>query len=156
MTAVARQVTPRPVFCVIDHLYRDLALADEVRAGRFTHAGIMLELGQEPDWLTSDLPADSEWRIEWSKFYYGLDLAYAFGATGDPGFLHAWERLVQSWIRQVPPDLDRSDVFARQIGARHRGVGGTEIDPDAVPCFTSHICFTQARFRPVRRWCDLS
>ena len=36
-------------------------------------------------------------------------------------------------------DLDRGRVFARQIGARHRGVGRTEIDPDAVSCFTSHI-----------------
>src|SRR5262249_40941409 len=38
-------------------------------------------------------------------------------------------------------DLDRGSVFARQIGARHRGVGGTQIDPDAVPCFTGHISF---------------
>ena len=45
-------------------------------------------------------------------------------------------------------DLDRGRVFARQIGARHRGVGRTEIDPDAVSCFTSHMCSTRARFRP--------
>ena len=28
------------------------------------------------------LPADEEWRIEWVKFYYGLDLAHAYRVTG--------------------------------------------------------------------------
>ena len=48
------------------------------RAGRFTCAGETRELGTEPDWLGADLPADEEWRIEWVKFYYGLDLAHAY------------------------------------------------------------------------------
>lgn len=115
MTATATAIAPRPVFCVIDHLYRDLDVADAVRAGRFTHAGITLDLGRDPDWRTSDLPEDPEWRIEWSKFYYGLDLAHAFGATGDLGYLEAWQRLVRSWLRQVPPHADRTDVTARRV-----------------------------------------
>jgi len=108
-------VRPRPVLCVIEHEHRDRGLAEDVARGRFTHAGETRELGTEPDWLTGDLPADEEWRIEWVKFYYGLDLADAYRATGEPRFLEAWERLVSSWMTQVPPDHDSSDVTARRI-----------------------------------------
>ena len=103
-TAAARRggVVPRPVFCVIDRAYRDRAVAEEICAGRFTHAGTTLELGVEPDWLGARLPPDAEWRIEWTKFYYGLDLAHAFAETGERRFLGTWERLVRSFIRQVP------------------------------------------------------
>src|SRR6185436_3417948 len=62
-----------------------------------------------------DFPADREWRIEWSKFYYGLDLAFAFSRTGDYQFVRAWEKLVLSWIRQVPVNFDSSDVTGRRI-----------------------------------------
>jgi uncharacterized heparinase superfamily protein len=106
---------PRPVFCVIEHAYRDRAVADAVCRGRFTHAGITLDLGVEPEWLTAAFPADEEWRIEWSKFYYGLHLAHAFVDTGEPRFLETWQRLVHSWIRQVPVDYDSSDVLGRRI-----------------------------------------
>jgi hypothetical protein len=84
-------------------------------AGRFTHVGLTLELGAEPDWLGGPFPADKEWRIEWSKFYFGLDLAHAFAETGDTRFVDCWERLVRSWMHQVPPDHDRSDITARRI-----------------------------------------
>lgn len=109
------RVRPRPVFCIVADIYRDRALAEAVCAGRFTHAGLTLELGQEPDWLTSAFPPDAEWRIEWSKFYYGLDLAHAYRETGDARFPVAWERLVRSWIRQVPVGFDTSDVSARRV-----------------------------------------
>ena len=109
------RVAPRPVFCVIEQAYRDRAVAEEVCAGRFTHMGITLELGVEPDWLSGDLPQDEEWRIEWSKFYYGLDLAQAFRETGDHKYLRSWEKLVRSWIRQVPVGLDTSDVTGRRM-----------------------------------------
>ena len=105
----------RPVVCVIEHLHRDRDVAEAVAAGRFTHAGETRALGVVPDWLGSDLPADEEWRIEWVKFYYGLDLAHAFRATGEERFREAWELLVASWIRQVPPDHDSSDVTGRRI-----------------------------------------
>lgn len=106
---------PRPVVCLIAHAHRDRAVAEAVCAGRFTHVGITLELGVEPDWLGADLPEDEEWRIEWSKFAYGLNLAHAFGETDDSKFLRAWERLVRSWIRQVPVDHDSSDTTGRRI-----------------------------------------
>jgi Heparinase II/III-like protein/Heparinase II/III N-terminus len=105
----------RPVFSVIEHEHRDLAVAEAVRAGRFSYFGETLELGVEPDWTGARLPADEEWRIAWSKFYDGLDLAHAFAETGDPGFLRAWEQLVASWIRRVPVGWDSSDVAARRV-----------------------------------------
>lgn len=109
------QIMPRLVFCVIGQLHRDLALAEQVCAGEFTHAGITLTLGIKPDWLTSAFPDDAEWRIEWSKFYFGLDLAAAFNDTGDPKFLYTWESLVRTWIEQVPVDIDPSDITGRRI-----------------------------------------
>jgi hypothetical protein len=110
-----KESNPRSVFCVIAHAYHNRAVAEAVCAGRFTHAGLTLELGAEPDWLTADLPPDAEWRIEWSKFYYGLDLAHAYRETGEARFARAWERLVRSWIKQVPVGFDPSDVSARRI-----------------------------------------
>lgn len=109
------QTKPQAVFCVIEHLHRDLGLAEEICAGRFTHAGLSLNLGTKPDWLTSAFPDDIEWRIEWSKFYYGLDLAAAFNETGDFKFLDTWQDLVRTWIEQVPVDIDPSDVIGRRI-----------------------------------------
>ncbi|HKG13631.1 MAG TPA: alginate lyase family protein [Pyrinomonadaceae bacterium] len=109
------RVRPRTVFCIIADVYRDRAVAEAVCRGVFTHAGLTLELGCEPDWLTSAFPPDAEWRIEWSKFYYGLDLAHAYRETGDACFPATWERLVRSWIRQVPVGFDTSDVSARRI-----------------------------------------
>ncbi len=109
------RIRPRSVFCAIEHAYRSRAVAEDVCAGRFTHAGTVLLLGLEPDWLSAGLPEDEEWRIEWSKFYYGLDLATAYAETGDKKFLRTWEMLVESWIRQVPHHRDVSDVIGRRI-----------------------------------------
>lgn len=114
-TMTRPQVRPRTVFCVVADAYRDLAVAEAVCAGRFTHAGLTLELGPEPDWMGAAFPPDAEWRIEWSKFYYGLDLAYAYQESGDERFPCAWERLVRSWVRQVPVGSDTSDVSARRV-----------------------------------------
>jgi len=108
-------IRPRPVFCVTDHLHRDLQVADDICAGRFTLLGITRELGVTPDWRGADLPSDEEWRIEWSKFAYGLDLAHAFGLTGDRRYVATWERLVLSWIEQVSVGSDPSDVTGRRI-----------------------------------------
>ncbi len=112
---VLGRIERRPVYCVIEHEHRDLARAEAVRAGRFAYFGETLELGAEPDWTGAALPADEEWRIAWSKFYDGLDLAHAFAETGDRSFLRAWERLVASWIRRVPVGWDSSDVAARRV-----------------------------------------
>lgn len=106
---------PRPVRCVIDHLHRDLAVADAARAGRFTHAGVTLELGLEPDWVGGGLADDEEWRIEWVKLYEGLDLAHAFAVTGERSYLDAWQDLVAAYDRQVPVGTEPSEVSARRI-----------------------------------------
>ena len=115
LAAAEKQTAPRPVFCITKDVHNDQALAEAVCKGRFTHAGVTLDLGPDPDWLSDDLPADEEWRIEWSKFYYGLDLANSFVSTGELRYLRAWERLVGSWIRQVPIGFDSSDVAARRM-----------------------------------------
>src|SRR5262249_16872304 len=95
--------------------FRDRALADAASAGRFTHVGITLELGVEPDWLSAAFPEDIEWRREWGKFGYGRPMAQAYSETNDGRYLRAWERLVRSWIQQVPVDHDISYVTARRI-----------------------------------------
>jgi hypothetical protein len=103
------------VFCVIENAYRDLRVADNVYKGIFTHAGLTLKVGTELDWRTTALPQDEEWRIEWYKFYYGLDLAHAFSLTRDEVYRRTWQQLVQSWIEQMPLGCDSSDVAARRI-----------------------------------------
>ena len=89
MSGVDVQVL-HPVVCVIDALHRDVAIADDVRRGRFKHAGVSLRLGRHPDWLHDGLADDEEWRIEWVKLYEGLDLGHAFGVTGDSYHLDVW------------------------------------------------------------------
>ena len=108
-------VAPRRVYCVYERQHEHRAVADAVCAGRFPIQGTTLSLGVEPDWLSASLPGDREWRLEWSKFYYGLDLAAAAETSGDSRYLHAWQRLVASWIAQVAIDFDPSDVIGRRI-----------------------------------------
>src|SRR3954463_4929442 len=112
---VMTAIRPRPGHCVIEHLHRDRALAEDVAAGRFTFAGETRELGLEPDWLNADLPADEEWRIDWVKFYYGLDLADAYRARGDRGVVGALARLLGGSTPPAPPHADDSEVPARRI-----------------------------------------
>jgi hypothetical protein len=116
MTMLAStQIRPRPLFCVIEHAYRDRRIAEDVCAGKFTENGVTLELGVDPNWLLAGLPHDEEWQIAWIKFYFGLDLAAAYSETGNPRFQQAWEKLVASWIRHVPVDFGPTDAIARRI-----------------------------------------
>jgi hypothetical protein len=112
--APAQGVAPRPVYCVIEHLYRDRRLADDACRGRFTELGLTLQLGTRPDWTGAGFPADVEWRIAFGKFYFGLNLAAAFAATGDPRYQRTWEELVSSWIDQVPLGTESTDTVARR------------------------------------------
>ena len=115
-SSAAASSSPRRVFCVYEHRYQDRSIADGVVRGRFTIQGQTLDLGVEPDWRgDAALPADKEWRLEWSKFYYGLDLAAAAADSGDPTFARAWQHLVSSWIAQMPIDADPTDVIGRRI-----------------------------------------
>jgi hypothetical protein len=109
------QIRPRAVFCVIEHAYRDRRIAEDVCVGKFTENGVKLELGLDPNWLLAGLPEDEEWQIAWIKFYFGLDLAAAYAETGESRFQHAWEKLVGSWIRQMPVDFGPTDAIARRI-----------------------------------------
>jgi hypothetical protein len=106
---------PRRVFCVYEHKYRRRSIADAVAAGHFPIQGQTLDLGLTPDWLGATLPADREWRLEWTKFYFGLDLAAAAEETGSAAYAQAWQRLVTSWIAQVRVDTDPSDVVGRRV-----------------------------------------
>ena len=115
MSTRVEMVAPRPVICVVDHLYRDLAVAAAARRGRFTHAGVELDLGRRPDWVNGGLTDDLEWRIEWVKLYEGLDLAHAYASTGDRNYLATWEDLVDSFCDQVPVGFDVADVSARRL-----------------------------------------
>ncbi len=113
--APARQLVPRPVYCVIEHLYRDRRVADEACRGRFTELGLTLELGTTPDWSEGAFPADVEWRIAFGKFYFGLHLAASFAQTGEPRYQRTWEGLVSSWIEQVPLGAESTDTVARRM-----------------------------------------
>ena len=115
MTATATATALHPVRCVIDHLHRDLGVAQAARAGRFTHAMVSLDLGRRPDWVGGGLAQDEEWRIEWVKLYQGLDLAHAYCETGEADYLSAWEDLVDSFCHQVPIGTDPSEVSARRV-----------------------------------------
>src|SRR4029450_5602857 len=95
--------------------YERRTVADAVVQGRFPIQGTTLDLGVEPRWLGAALPADKEWRLEWSKFYYGLDLAAAGSETGRVIYARVWQQLVLSWIEQVAVDVDPSDVAGRRI-----------------------------------------
>jgi hypothetical protein len=154
-------LVPRPVFCVIADEHRDLAMAEAVAAGVFTHAGITLDLGPEPDWLGAELPPDKEWRIEWTKFYYGLDLAHAFAVTGERRFLAAWERLAGSFARRVPVGTDTSDVAARRVQnwlyawqafAAAPGFGGLRdgLEEELLEALGAQLAFIDATMSPER------
>jgi Heparinase II/III-like protein/Heparinase II/III N-terminus len=106
---------PQPVICVLDHLYRDIATAEAARHGRFTHIGVEIDLGRDPDWIDGGLSDDVEWRIEWVKLYEGLDLAHAYALTGEADYLTAWEDLVESFCDQVAVGTDVADVTARRL-----------------------------------------
>jgi hypothetical protein len=103
------------VFCPIEAQHRDLHVARDAISGRFRNAGVTLDLGQPPDWQHGGLADDEEWHIEWSKFYFGLDLAHAFSVTEDRSYLDAWQGLVASWIDQREPDCDPPEVTARRV-----------------------------------------
>jgi hypothetical protein len=74
MTTRREVVAPLPVVCVVDHLHRDLGMADAARRAGVTHSGI------------------------------GLDLAHAYTMTADRSYLHAWEDLVEAFCDRGDPN----------------------------------------------------
>ncbi len=109
-----KQIAPREIFCVIEKAYQNISIAEDACLNIFTNAGLRLKLNSI-DWTKNPLPSDEEWHIEWSKFYFGLDLAFAFNETGDKKNLKTWQNLVSLWIEQVEIGSDSSDVSARRI-----------------------------------------
>jgi hypothetical protein len=107
--------TLRPVYCPIAHLHQDVDRAHDVCRGVFDIAGATLTVDESPRWRDLAIDADRERWIEWSKFYYGLDLAHAFAQAGDLKFLRTWERLVTSWLDEVPPDFGPTDALGRRL-----------------------------------------
>jgi hypothetical protein len=108
-------VVPRALYVPTAHLHRNMQVAENACAGRFTQAGVTLALGLEPDFAHDGLAEDEEWRIEWAKFSFGLDLAHAYQETGEARYLETWERLVDAWIARVPVDHDPTDVTGRRL-----------------------------------------
>jgi len=112
---VLSPVRPRPVFCIVAAQHQDLERAAAVAEGTFTHLGVTVDAGDDPDWLGASVPADEEWRIDWWKFGYGLDLAYAHAQTGEARFKDAWCGLVESFLRAVPVGRDSTEVASRRV-----------------------------------------
>ena len=97
-SAVARR--PRPVLCVTEHEHRGRAVADGVRAGRFTRRGRDARARHRPRLARrATCPPTRSGGSSGSSSRWGLDLAHAAAETGDPGYQRAWERLTASWIR---------------------------------------------------------
>ncbi len=136
--SIATNTAPRAVFSVLDGAYRDIAVADDAVAGTFVSTSRRFALGPAPDWTTNPYPDDKEWRVEWVKFYYGLDLAHAFTVTQDHRYLDTWIRLVESFVAQVSPGADDTEVSARRIQNwiyawnRFSQASGDDVLPNAV------------------------
>ena len=150
----------RDVFCAIDDLHRSLDVARDVCAGRFTNCGISLTL-DPPDWRNVAVHPDREWWIEWSKFYFGLDMAFAFSVTGDVEFQSVWQSLVCSWIDQVPVEFGPTDALARRLQnwiyawnrfQRSPGFGGfdPEFEQHLIQTISVHATYLQSHLTPER------
>jgi hypothetical protein len=148
-------VTLRPaLFCVIADRHRDLRVAEDACVGRFTHCGRTLELGLPPNWSTAGLPDDPEWRIECSKFLWGLDLAHAHSTTGEARYRDAWELLVRSWIAQIPPRADATEVAARRLQnwvyAREAFGASPSLDDMLVERMADELAYVREHLTPAR------
>jgi Heparinase II/III-like protein/Heparinase II/III N-terminus len=107
--------TPQPVYCAIAHLHRDVGLARDVCRGTFRSAGATWNIADVSSWRDVDIAADRERWIDWSKFYYGLDLAFAYATTGDRIYAETWERLVRTWLERVPVECGPTDALGRRL-----------------------------------------
>lgn len=161
MIAVATEIKPRTVFCVIADEYKSAEIANDACEGCFTIAGKTVEFEGEIDWFSEKLPSDEEWRIEWSKFYFGLDMANAFLQNPESKYPAAWQKLVSSWIDQVTVDHDSTDVAARRIQnwiyawnifeSSHSFAGfGSAFEERLLESLSKQIDYLQANLTPER------
>lgn len=113
--SLSTAAAPRQLFCATEARHQDMTVARDACLGRFTMAGCPMQFGGDLPWQRLDVHPDREWWIEWSKGYFGLDLAYAYGRTRDPRFVRAWEALVEGWVRHVPPSFGPTDAIGRRL-----------------------------------------
>lgn len=74
--------------------------ADRVCRGRFEIVGEDHFLPPGFSWKTNP-SADKEWQIAHHKFYFAVDLAHAYRASGDPKYLRRWVELIDSWLAEM-------------------------------------------------------
>jgi len=93
---------PRPVVLpgLPAMLPGQLAAADAALAGRFTAVGETFDLGRVFSWEHNP-SRDKEWLIAHHKFYFAVDLAQAYRATGRPAYLLRWRELIESWLVEM-------------------------------------------------------
>ena len=58
---------PEAFVCVVDELRRDVRVARDVLAGRYTHNGTTLSLGLPPDWLAGGTLIAQGLVLPWSR-----------------------------------------------------------------------------------------
>src|SRR5262249_57513052 len=85
--------TAGSVYCSNWHLHHNLAVARDVCAGRFTHAGSTVMVSGQPDWTRKNLRSLPAWWAECIEFNYTLDLAFAFHTLGETRYLDTSQRL---------------------------------------------------------------
>lgn len=74
--------------------------ADLVVAGLFEFGGERYALGARFSW--KDNPSgDKEWQIAHHKFYFAVDLAHAWRATGNPVYIRRWAELIGAWLDEM-------------------------------------------------------
>jgi hypothetical protein len=56
-----------------------------------------------------------DWRVDFTAFNYGLDLATAFVETGDDRYAHTWRRIMEIWIRRVALEDEPGGLIARRV-----------------------------------------
>ena len=139
--------TPRPVYCSTWHLHHNLALARDICAGRFTHAGATIVMGGQPDWTRKDLRAMPAWWAECIEFNYTLDLAFAFHTIREQRYLDTWQRVVGAWAADMRPDYGSPDALARRVqnwlyswAALEESLSFTELEPIVQETVVESLC----------------
>ncbi|MBI2276826.1 MAG: alginate lyase family protein [Dechloromonas sp.] len=74
--------------------------AEQVVAGRFEFGGERHTLGARFSWKGNP-SCDKEWQIAHHKFYFAVDLAHAWRATGNPVYIRRWAELIGAWLDEM-------------------------------------------------------
>lgn len=74
--------------------------ADKILVNRFELIGETFDLEEGFSWEPKRT-ADKEWQIAHHKFYFAVDLVYAWRETKDPVYLRKWVSLIDSWLHEM-------------------------------------------------------